>query len=151
MAVSVAAVLRRAGLTPSIVRRGTEGEPAFLFEDGTAVATLYEPPHGSPHPLWGVAAALAHADDDLVLVVPCDLPDLTADAVRALVDVGGPAVAWDGDRLHPLLGVYPRSRAAEATRTAASGGSVHGFVADVPRVWVDPAAMRNVNRPEDQG
>lgn len=151
MAVSVAAVLRQAGLIPSIVRRGTRGEPAFLFDDGSAVSTLYEPTDGSPHPLWGVVAALADSDDELVLVVPCDLPDLTVDAVQALVGAGGPAVAWDGERLHPLAGVYPRRRAAEAAQAAAAGRSVHAFVADVPRVSVDPAALRNVNRPEDHG
>ncbi len=62
-------------------------------------------------PLAGIHSALIHASCDAVFVTACDTPRITASAVRAFLDLwgGSPAfVASDGDRIHPLFGVYTR-------------------------------------------
>jgi molybdopterin-guanine dinucleotide biosynthesis protein A len=59
-------------------------------------------------PLAGVLTAMIYADADVLVVMPCDSPLVTAEHLRKLlstraeqgVDV---AVAFDGERLHPVF------------------------------------------------
>lgn len=128
LVLRLAAVLREAGLEPALVARSPRGLglPERLEPDGPR------------HPLWGVAAVLDEGD---ALFVPCDLVDLRADAVRALLAVGGPCVA----RGQPLLGVYPAALAGRARALALEGAPVRRFVEGLPEVDVGPLA--NLNRP----
>lgn len=100
------------------------------------------------HPLWGVAVALEHATTPRALVVPCDLVALEADHIHAFLAAAGDgeAVAWDGERLHPLLAILTRDRSVAVRTAAAEGQSVRAFMAALPRVLVATAALRNLNR-----
>ncbi len=59
-------------------------------------------------PLAGVAAALNHASNEVLLVMPCDSPFMTSAALQRLLtererldaDI---AVAFDGERIHPVF------------------------------------------------
>ena len=109
---------------------------------------IQEPTEGLRHPLFGLGVALQHATSPLALIAPCDVPFLTAAAVQALVDEG-PSVAWDGDRIHPLLGVFPATWSERAFDFAARGRSAREFVDGMRRTSIDSDALRNVNRPDD--
>ena len=107
-------------------------------------------------PLGGVIAALEAVRGD-VLVAACDLPDLDAATVAAVIAGGAGTVdvaVAVTTRLQPALARW--NRAAQAPLAAAfrcGERSLHGALAPlrVERVAVSPAAMRNVNRPEDVG
>jgi molybdopterin-guanine dinucleotide biosynthesis protein A len=109
--------------------------------------------HAGPVP--AIAAALRSAAPDDVVVVACDLPDLDAAAVRALVDAGGPgvtvAVAGDSSGLH-LAGWWSSAAAGAVEGLLADGvTSYRGVVERLPHavVPVTSASLRNVNRPDD--
>lgn len=58
-------------------------------------------------PLAGILAAMQHANYPILLVTPCDTPLLTSAHLQRLVaalaqDVDV-SVAWDGERLHPVV------------------------------------------------
>ncbi len=65
-------------------------------------------------PLAGVFAALNVCENDVLLVIPCDSPFMTADGLQALLaerercqaDI---AVAFDGERIHPVFMAIKRS------------------------------------------
>ena len=89
------------------------------------------PPVG---PLGGIEAALQHAgaDYDTVVFMPCDLPNVTADEIRALLaanaaDPGRIVMATTAEGDHPLCAVVPSSAlghvvAAIERETSASCG-----------------------------
>lgn len=112
-------------------------------------------PHQGGGPLGGICVALDAAGADVVVVVACDLVDLTADAVVALVEGLGEHVAAvaQSDRLEPLLAAWRVDRARPALDAAYTRGerAVHRALdgLDVVRVPVDRAVVRNLNRPED--
>lgn len=58
-------------------------------------------------PLAGILSALGKATGDVLLVMPCDSPLLTADHLQRLLaglnDSASIAVAFDGYRLHPVV------------------------------------------------
>lgn len=65
-------------------------------------------------PLAGLHAALCATDREAVLVLPCDLPFFTGQAVDALLDAMPPEadalVCMDSTgRIHPLCGIYRRT------------------------------------------
>jgi molybdenum cofactor guanylyltransferase len=114
-------------------------------------------------PLAGIAAGLEAATTPLVAVLAVDLPDASAEVLRAL------AGAWSGEpcvvpevagHMHPLHAVWA-SGAAPPIRAHLGAGhrSVQGAVRQLggrvvgSEVWsaADPDGRfaRNVNRPED--
>ncbi len=145
MATHVARVLRLAGLKVAIVRATHDGP--FVDEDGLSVRVIADG-GGDRHPLVGVAAALEDAGTGLVLMVPCDLPWLDQDSVCALIAAGTEGVAWDGEREHPLFGVLDAARADRCRSLAASNSPVRDLTAGLPRVTVEPRAVRNANTPD---
>lgn len=147
LAIRVRRVVAAAGLDPVILRRGAPDGLPWTDPGQGAVEVVFEPDDGEPHPLWGVATALEGGGD--VVVVSCDLPGITAASIRAVADAPAPAVAFDGIRVHPLIGHYPANWAARARAFALAGRSVRDFAADASRVTVDAAAVANANRPED--
>ncbi|MEY2478781.1 MAG: hypothetical protein QOG87_4096 [Actinomycetota bacterium] len=76
-------------------------------------------------PLGGLVTALATATQDTVVVLACDLPGVTAEAVRALVDA---LVEYDGavpvvaGRAQHLVAAWRRDQALGPLRSAFSGG-----------------------------
>jgi len=150
MAERVAGVLAQTGLQVTLIRRGPAqpDEPAWHLPDGTALPVIREPDDGAPHPLHGVVAALEHARAP-ILICPCDVPDLHPDDVRALLGAGPSAVAWDGQRVHPLLAVLDPSVLDRARRLARAGGAVRDLIQGFRRVRLPAQHLRNVNRPQD--
>ncbi|MEN0062604.1 MAG: NTP transferase domain-containing protein [Myxococcota bacterium] len=146
MAPSVAEALRAVCRRVSLVRRGPPDGYPWRWRDGTAIEVVREADQGSRHPLVGVATALAHASSPWVLVAPCDGLGLEEVGLRALVEAA-PSVASEGDRLHPLIGVFPASHAPRAAALAQAGQAARAFVEPFNRVAL--SAVRNVNRPED--
>lgn len=129
--------LEAAGARATIVRRHDDGLP-WIHPDGRPVPVLLEPDDGPRHPLRGVLAALdaAHAD---VVVVPCDVPDLTVDALARIARA--PCVV-DG---HPLIAHIPwvlRDRVHDGVRTGSSVRSVTGVLPAVP---LPPDVLRDRN------
>ena len=59
-------------------------------------------------PLAGVYAALNACGNDILLVIPCDSPFITADGLQTLLEQreyreADIAVAFDGERIHPVF------------------------------------------------
>ncbi|CCE23576.1 molybdenum cofactor guanylyltransferase MobA [Methylotuvimicrobium alcaliphilum] len=59
-------------------------------------------------PLAGILSAMAHADAGILLVMPCDSPLIKTDHLQRLLKAGlnpeiDVAVAFDGERLHPVF------------------------------------------------
>ena len=59
-------------------------------------------------PLAGVLTAMIHADAEVLLVMPCDTPLIKAEHLQKLLDARAEsdadvAVAFDGERLHPVF------------------------------------------------
>src|SRR5436190_11139112 len=74
-------------------------------------------------PLGGLDAALAAARDDMVIVVACDMPFVTAALLQHLVAVGPGydiVVPRTGRGYHPLCAVYTRRCATAVSRRLAS-------------------------------
>ncbi len=117
-------------------------------------------------PIVGVHAALQACESAAVLVAACDLPELDANVVLALLALvphgdGPDVVAPLGPKGHePLLAVYrPRLLPELERRIEAGELSLQSLLNDVETLGVPEAALRqldpelrslrNVNRPED--
>lgn len=116
---------------------------------------------GARGPIVGLATALSACDGD-VLLLPCDLPLLTADLVDwlcsslpALARESG-ALVLNGDQPEPLLSLYrPSLLPLLKDRVASSHRSLHRMTAGGDFARVDlPERFReetlNMNRPEDE-
>jgi molybdopterin-guanine dinucleotide biosynthesis protein A len=108
-------------------------------------------------PLGGVITALLDAGGDVV-VAACDLPDLDAAAVRAILAAPGAdaaeAVVATTDRLEPALARWNHHALEQLTTIFATGErALHAALGrlDIVEVAVDPMALRNVNSPGDLG
>lgn len=115
--------------------------PFALHDDGSELRAA----------IVGVAAALRLAPDDPVVVLPTDMPWMTAEALRDLAAaVGGvdAAVPQTG----PLPGVYRRTALPVLERRIAAGDlTLHRALAElrVRTVELDAAVLGNVNAPGD--
>jgi molybdopterin-guanine dinucleotide biosynthesis protein A len=112
----------------------------------------WDEPAEPRHPLTGILHALERAAGP-VLVCAVDMPWVTADACRSLLDAapgGTAAVAVANGTLCPVLGVYAPA-AAEAMREAPADEPLRETVArlDLARVALPPAVLRSVNEPSD--
>jgi molybdopterin-guanine dinucleotide biosynthesis protein A len=115
--------------------------PFPVLDDGTEVRAA----------IVGVAAALRHADAETVVVLPTDMPLVTAELLLALADacVGAKAaVPHNG----PLPGAYSRSALPVLEQRIAVGDlALYRACLELePRTlqW-DEDLLRNVNTPED--
>ena len=138
LAARTARVLQESGCAP-VALVGRQPELTTL---GLPVITE---PAGVRHPLIGVATALRQADSPLALLTPCDLPRLTAAAVRCLLAAARPCRALG----QPLLCILPTSDARRALEHAQRGGSAREFVASLPAISVSMDALLNLNTPMD--
>lgn len=144
MAIVVAETLSLVCGRVGLVRRGPPDGLPWPWSRSPPLEVLREADDGPRHPLWGVATALEAARTDVVLVVPCDVPDVSSTLLQALVD-GAPAVAAGDGRLHPLVGAFPRGAAARARELAAAGAPVRAFASGARVVEAPAGWLRNVN------
>jgi molybdopterin-guanine dinucleotide biosynthesis protein A len=132
------------------------GDPEVYAGLGFPVIPDLHPGEG---PLGGIVGALAHTAADWNLVAACDMPELSAEFLRGLLDA---ACVADRDamvpcgpfgRLEPLCAVYHR-RSHQALQTAFAAGirkvtaafsELHIAAWPVPGI----AVFQNVNTPED--
>lgn len=115
---------------------------------------------GFQGPLAGMCAALAAADTELVLFVPCDSPLLPQDLVPRLVRARAEqdcdiAVAFGAGRLQPVFALVPTALASSLREYLARGGRkidrwyaehrcAHADFSDVPDTFI------NVNTPDER-
>lgn len=112
----------------------------------------WDEPAEPRHPLTGILHALERSDGP-VLVCAVDMPWVTADACRSLLEAasgGVAAVAVADGRMCPVFGVYAPA-AAESMREAPVDASLRETVErlDPVRVALPPPVLRSVNTPED--
>lgn len=103
------------------------------------------PGKGTP---GGVVTALLRATTSHVLVVCCDMPFVTVDAVRPLLEAGGPAIFGD----EPFPGVYPTSLGQVWRDRLATNPSMKALLASEPFARLkldDPRVARSVNSDDD--
>ena len=110
-------------------------------------------------PLGGILTALHHTSADWNLITACDMPELSAEILRRLLEAaeesgaGALVPAGPSGRPEPLCAVYHRRsrRALEAAfargvrAVAAALEDLHAAVFSVPEL----APFQNVNTPED--
>jgi molybdopterin-guanine dinucleotide biosynthesis protein A len=151
LAARVADVLRDGGAAEVLA---IGGDTAALTALGLAARPDRHPGEG---PLGGILTAFAEAIHPLVLVVACDLPQLDAGTVAALVaaatgDDIDAAVACAPQR-EPLCAVWWAPRCQDRLAAAFTSGerAVHRALAglQVGEVAVHPEVVRNVNTPQD--
>ena len=151
LAERVATVLEAAGCSP-VVFVGGDGV-GLMAATGREFVADTQPGEG---PLGGVVEALrrfqsGEGDVDGVVVAACDLPNLTASAVRAVASGATPACAA-ADRLHPGLAYWPIAEADHVAALFSAGmRSLHEALdaLGATRVPVEEVEMHNVNRPSD--
>ena len=155
MADRVLDAARSLGAAPVILLGGDAGELADL--DAPVVPDLY-PGEG---PVAGVLAALRHFTGvtERVLVLPCDLAHVDADALAPLVE----AEAGDGfsqvwvaatDRLEPMCAIWSVRTVDRIQELFDSGErALHAVIGELPHVavTVDAVKLANINTPGDLG
>ena len=149
MAERVARVLEAAGCDPVIF---IGGDPALAELGRRQVPDRY-PGDG---PVGGVVTALyALPDAHAVLVTACDLPDLTVDAVAAVMGTEPERTeirVANAARMEPALACWPTFRRSQIENDLRSGRrALHSVSEACGGVHVDGdiATVRNVNRPDD--
>lgn len=105
-------------------------------------------------PLGGLLTAFSLSTSERVLLVACDMPNLTAELLRGMLGVSGDAVvAESAGRLHPLCAVYHRKLQPQvASAVQQRSLKMHDFLSTLPlqRYLVqDPGLLKNLNTPED--
>lgn len=117
-------------------------------------------PHPGEGPLGGILGALESLDDDIVVVLACDTPGITADTPRLLVGAleSDPMLACtyafvDG-REQPLTAAWRRHLAVSPIRRAFDSGeraprSLLSTLFSRPVTEIDPSSVLDVDRPED--
>jgi molybdenum cofactor guanylyltransferase len=108
-------------------------------------------------PLAGIHSLMQVLPVEYLLTVSCDVPYLSIRVIDALVrdlERDTVIVAHDGDRIHPLIGVYPRSVSGQLETYLETGGrKVSRFLETVRYRSVNisryRAEVRNINTPTD--
>jgi molybdopterin-guanine dinucleotide biosynthesis protein A len=106
-------------------------------------------------PLAGILTAMIYSDADVLLVVPCDAPLMTATQLQKLLTSRAEfdadiAVAFDGERLHPVfLAIHTRLQTSLQNYLASGERKVHTWLAQHHTVQVDfsdaPEIFTNIN------
>lgn len=111
---------------------------------------------GFSGPLAGIEAAIRDHNDNIVVIVPCDMPCVPDDLPRRLMDgMQTPdtiAIAHDGERAQVLCMAFSPRHWQHSLQDYLDKGraSVHGWLDDKPVALVhfdDPPAFRNINDP----
>lgn len=67
-------------------------------------------------PLGGIHAGLIHASHDKVLIVACDMPNISIEITQKMYNYKGEydaLLSFDGDELHPLFSIYDKTCLSE--------------------------------------
>lgn len=160
------ALLAAQGMPVTLLSRHAEHRQraaALALQQQLVIKALDEPPPWEG-PLRALARLMAHHPHQRLLLCPVDMPGLTAQALqnlRAAADGdgdaadGGPIVlAHDGERLQPLLGVYPSSEPLRRHLEAALAGGERRLQRWLGQqshqsVPLAAGAVRNINHPAD--
>jgi molybdopterin-guanine dinucleotide biosynthesis protein A len=134
-------------LTEVVVCGGTYDGPVPTLADSVTGAG----------PLAGLLAALDYAQGRPVVVVPTDMPLVTVELIRRLVDPPlsqiQARVARSGDQSQPLCASYgPGVRSIIAHRLSGSNRSAMGLIdalTSVDYIEADALTLTNVNTPQD--
>jgi molybdopterin-guanine dinucleotide biosynthesis protein A len=131
--------------------------PAHLALAPAPITALAEPPPWEG-PLLALHRLMQRHPGERLLLCPVDMPDLSLEVLQTLLAAAAASptrlhLAHDGERLQPLLGLYPSSAAIRAhlAGTVERGERrLQSWLATLPAraVPLDPRAIRNVNRPE---
>jgi molybdopterin-guanine dinucleotide biosynthesis protein A len=146
MAAVVASALAEHAERVALVRRPSTDPRPLVDRWGAPWLVVAEPDRPDHHPLWGVAAALRAAGAGPVLVSACDLPEVPAWGLAALVEAC-PAVARDETGLVPVLMCLDARFADQALALAEAGAPARDLARGFTEV-VFPC-LRRVDRPED--
>ena len=147
LAAHVASVLEEVCDRVAIVCKPDTELPAL------AGVARWDEPLEPRHPLTGIVHALDRADGP-VLVCAVDMPWITADACRSLLDAaprGAAAVAVGAGEMCPVFGVYAPD-ALDMLSAAPADAPLRETVGqlDPVRVALPPAILRSVNEPGDE-
>ncbi|MDO9213039.1 MAG: molybdenum cofactor guanylyltransferase MobA [Methylococcales bacterium] len=106
-------------------------------------------------PLAGILTAMLNTDAEVLLVVPCDAPLMTSEHLQKLLTTRAAlnadvAVAFDGERLHPVfLAIHSRLQTSLQDYLASGERKVQTWLAQHHAVQVDfsasPEIFTNVN------
>jgi molybdopterin-guanine dinucleotide biosynthesis protein A len=106
-------------------------------------------------PLAGIEALLHSGEDTKYVVVGCDMPSITLDAVAPLLQCSTSALFSSNNRLLglPLL-VYGNVNTACSAYLDEGGRSIHGFVSTIENTVIplhkkDAEIFQSVNSPDD--
>jgi molybdenum cofactor guanylyltransferase len=146
---------------PCEALRAAVGEVVIMAKADTelpslAGVTVWVEPQAPRHPLIGLMHALDLAEGRSVVACPVDLPFVTAEVIRRLIEAdpgGAPAVvaSASGD-IQPLLGCY-QPQARERLRSAGFGPEVPARRAisaiGARGLEVDDQILFNINSPDD--
>lgn len=116
--------------------------------------------HPGEGPLGGILSALEASSDDVVVVLACDTPAITADTPRLLVRAleSDPTLActyaFANGREQPLTAAWRRDLAAEPIRRAFDKGeraprSLLHTLSSRAVTEIDASSVLDVDRPED--
>jgi len=148
--------VRLLGLPLQVVSR----HPAHADQlvDRPDVIVVQDPPPWQG-PLQALGHVLPATTAEALLVLPVDMPRLSAAVLQQLIDAWQQqpdqiAVAHDGKRLQALLAVIPTGEPFQtslAEQLARGERRWMAWLASVPQrpVLLSPQAMLNANRPED--
>ena len=143
------------------LRQAGAAEVLAIGGDGARLAglgfTFVEEPEPGRGPLAGVVLALQASAHELVAIVACDLPLVTAAAISALVDAAtssgaDASVAAVAGRLQPVLAVYRRRTVPTLVAALEEDGALHLALSRLQLKEVeldDGSAAFNVNEPSD--
>lgn len=126
-----------------------------VFDDVIVVDRMFEGPHEDEGPVFGIRAALQHAQHGRCFILAVDYPLITPEVLRYLRDRGG--VPMWRDKPQPLCAVYDAAMLPRIeSRIAARRFDVRGLVEDVAVIEESELRARfagepllNVNTPED--
>lgn len=108
-------------------------------------------------PVGGIHSALVHTSADGVFVCSCDMPYLSVEVVKKIlqhITLQEVTFGSDGERLHPLLGIYPKWILPTIQAELDQGSRrVLSFISKVPHSIVDVSEfkhqLRNINTTQD--
>ena len=134
--------------------RAAAGSPRPCTAFLTAIA---EPPPWEG-PLLALQRLMERFPEERLLLCPVDMPALTTGALRQLLEAAAKAptaihLAHNGERLQPLLGIYPSDAGSRARLTAAISSGERRLQSwlgaeDCRVVELEAGALQNINRPE---
>jgi molybdopterin-guanine dinucleotide biosynthesis protein A len=133
----VASVVREAVGNVTVI--GRDGHPDVIPDCG---------------PLGGLLTAFASSTAERVLLVACDMPNLTVELLQGMIATPGESVVAESTgRLHPLCAVYSRKLQPQVALAVQQRSlKMHDFLSkiQVQRYPVsDSKLLKNLNTPED--